>query len=93
MINRNCVNALLSFFIVFWYDIVFAHMQYGEASIMRASRYSHATAVQLLLEAGADKDTKDNVRERVNDYIACVYLKPPEQTLVNQCKHGVFGNN
>jgi len=31
---------------------------------MGASYYGHAATVQLLLEAGADKDAKDDVRDR-----------------------------
>jgi ankyrin repeat protein len=30
---------------------------------MKASRNGHTTTVQILLEAGADKDAKDRVKE------------------------------
>jgi len=39
------------------------YVQYGETALMKASENGHTATVQVLLEAGADKDVKNDVRE------------------------------
>ena len=41
-----------------------AAAQYGGTALIGAARFGHADCARLLLDAGADKEAKDNVRAR-----------------------------
>jgi hypothetical protein len=43
---------------------LFLYGKWGVTALIGASARGHTAIVQLLLEAGADKDAKDEVRER-----------------------------
>jgi len=56
-----------SFFSFCYYGVCLPYSlycKYGNTALMMASRNGRTATVQLLLEAGADKDAKSKVRER-----------------------------
>ena len=57
-----CCYYYISLYYINIYDI---YTQYGNTALMRACNHSKVDVVEVLLQAGANKDIQDNVRNNV----------------------------
>ena len=60
------VSSSSPFFLLLWCVCLPLCLKYGHTALMKASAYGHTATAELLLGAGADKEAKDEVRERKN---------------------------